>query len=359
MTLQAWREISDPTTRQIALVGDSTTERGWGRMLRSLASNLWGDGGLGFRHMGKQTEPFPNSIQEWTQAGTWTKGINTDPWNISPTTGGVVSNNGSWHAKSAAATFTWKKGSDCKTITSFDLFVADGASAANFAYSIDGGAFVDVSQSWAHTNALKKIHIASSVFSTVTVRAANAVGTAVDLYMIGIEPHYSTTGVRIHEIAAGGEFSNQAIRTADAGNWHAWFDMMQPQLVFCMFINDAAFWGGSNPTNFQQRLDDFGAMVTGYGGTVVYYTYVKTADGDTSVFDDKTARELAVAQKYGGHYYNLNEIIGGTHAAALAANFFDPVYDEVHPNFRGMRMMANHAWNIVGAQPVGKKSVRV
>src|SRR5690242_3950646 len=102
MSLDTWRDIADATTRQIALVGDSTTERGWGRVLRDIAEPRWGYGGLGFRHMGKNG---PSAVPEWVQVGTWTKGGSTDAWNIAPCTGGVNTNNGTWHASGSANTF--------------------------------------------------------------------------------------------------------------------------------------------------------------------------------------------------------------------------------------------------------------
>lgn len=368
MSLAAWRDISDATTRNIAIVGDSTSERGWGRILRDLMKPRWGYGGLGFRHMGKydttaygSTDLGP-SVSEWAATGSWTKGSSTDAWNISPITGGVNTNCGTWHASGSSLIQTWTKPNNCPPITSFDIHVADGASAADFSYSIDGGTYTNVpTQTWSHGNALKVITISSSVNSTVAVRAANAAGTAVDLYMVGIEPHCATTGVRVHEICAGGAFSSQSIRTSDTGNWHAWFDSVQPQLCFVLFINDSAFWSGSNPANFQQRLDDFGAMVTGYGGTVIYFSYFMWGVGTNPIQatqDDKRARELAVAKKYGGNYFDLNALTGGDHATELASGYFNSA-DEIHPSAKGMRIMANHAWNQIGTKLYSDKLVRI
>jgi hypothetical protein len=354
MTLQAWRDIADPTTRKIACIGDSTTEIGWAAIIRDLASQRWGYGGYGIRHMGK----------EWGQSGVWTHGGLADTWNIGFQSGGFSPNNGTWLGNGATAIQTWTRPIDCPAISSFDLYVCDGSGAGNFSYSVDGGAYTNVAATWAGLNALKKISIATAVTSTVAVRAANAAGTAVNTYLVGIEPRCSTTGVKVHDVSASGAFSNQFIRTAATGNvgdWTQWLLMEQPQLVFMNFVNDLTIWGGSHPADFQQRYDDFGALVTGYGGTVVYYRYFEFSDGTGGASptyanqDDAGARIKTVAQKYGGHFYDL-KAIHGNFATVTAASIIGS--DSTHPTPKGSRLMANHAWNRAGKLLYPKKLVR-
>jgi lysophospholipase L1-like esterase len=345
MTLDAWRDISNPATRKIACVGDSTTEIGWAAILRDLATQRWGYGGYGVRPMNK----------EWAQSGTPTKAGGSDAWEVGFVRSGASPNCGTWRLNTATDIFTWTKPNDCPAITGFKLLMGDGPSSANFSYSIDGGAYTNVSGTWTQNNSLRQITINTPVNSTVAVRGANAAGTAVLTYICGIEPLCATTGVKVHDISASGGFSNHLIRTGDAGDWTQWFLQEQPQLVFMNFINDMTFWTGGLPAAFQQRYDDFGAFITGYGGTVVYYRYFEWVGPSTVTQDDAGARIYAVAQKYGGLFYDL-KAIHGNFAAVSAAGIIGS--DNTHPTPKGSRLMANHAWNHAGRLLTPKKLVR-
>jgi hypothetical protein len=358
MSLDTWRDISDPTTRVVALIGDSTTERGWYSYFRDIAKPRWGYGGYGVVHPGKYRpgDAFGNYIEQWTQSGSWTHGGNSDLWNIGFTSQGASALCGTWHANGSTNTMTWTKPIDCPAVTGFKLLTCDGTGASNYSYQIDGGSWTNVSATWSNANALQVITINSAVTSTVSVRAANAAGTATDLYVVGIEPLCSSTGLKVHAIAASGGFLNLCVRDAGVAQWQAWFLYEQPDVCVIKFVNDAAFWNDTLAAQYQTRLDEFGAMVTGYGGIVVYYSYFDWNGPSEQTQADMRARELAIAQKYGGYYYDLNALSGGSHAAEVAAGIF--VSDGTHPSDYGSRLMANHCWNILGRKLYADKLVR-
>jgi hypothetical protein len=254
----------------------------------------------------------------------------------------------------------WTKPPLCPPVTGFKLLVCDGPSSANFAYRIDGGAWTNVSHTWLRTNVMVQLTINSSVISTVEVRGANAAGTAVLTYMCGIEPLCASTGVKVHDISAAGSFSGQLLRTGSVGDWTQWFTQEQPDVVFCMFVNDNvnAFWTGGQPAAYQARFEALAAVVTGYGGIFVPYSYFENGDGVNPTVTnqtDKRARELAVANAYGGHYFDLRTY--GDRIQTVTDGWIESS-DLIHPTPKASRIMANQAWNILGWQPTGKKRVR-
>lgn len=351
MNLDGWAAISDPATRKIACCGDSTTEVGWAALLREVMYHRWGYGGFGVRHMGK----------EWTSSGSPTKGTNSDAWHIGFQNNGFSPTNGTWRLNSSTDTFLWTKPIECPAITGFKLLVCDGASSNNFAYRIDGGAWTNVSTSWAQANALKQITINTAVTSTVEVRGANAAGTTVLTYMVGIEPLCVATGVKVHDISSSGSFSGGLLRTGSSGDWTQWFTQEQPQIVLCTFINDVvnSFWVGGQPAAYTTRMEAFASLIEGYGGLLIPYSYFEFGDGvDPTVANqlDKHAREMAVANGHQGLYYDLKTIYGSRTQVVTDGIVSS---DLTHPTAKGSRLMANHAWNIIGAVSNSKKRVRV
>lgn len=361
MRLEEWAAISDPATRVIACVGDSTTEIGWAARLREIMYHRWGYGGFGVRHMGKFSANG-DGVSEWIPSGTPTKGTNSDAWHIGFHNNGANTNCGTWRLNNSSDIQKWTKPIDCPDITGFKLLVCDGVSSANFSYRIDGGSWTNVSHTWVHDNSLVQLTINTAVTSTVEVRGANAAGTAVLTYMVGIEPLCASTGVKVHEICASGGFSSGIIRTGTSGDWTQWFTQEQPDVVFCNHVNDVVnfFWGAGAPAAYSSRMDAFAQLVTGWGGIFIPYTYFEFGDGVDPTVANQTTKaglELAIANGYGGHYYNMKSLYGDR--TQVVTDGYIKAEDITHPTPKGSRVMANHAWNILGWQPTGKKKVRV
>ncbi len=149
----------------------------------------------------------------------------------------------------------------------FDLFVVDGASSANFSYRIDGGAWTNVSHTWNQNNSLDTITIDSPVTSTVEVRAANAAGNAVAVYLAGIAVYAQSGGLVVHNL---GKRSDTIITftCSTSGDWGEWLDLVQPDLVIIEDSSHGVYV--NNPTAFAVDLNQLVDRVQAYADVVFF-----------------------------------------------------------------------------------------
>lgn len=139
-------------------------------------------------------------------AGAWTDVTAADLFDKGPY--GL----GKYSATGTGGTVTFTRPA-FRTVVGFALYWIDlnrlsGTNGGNWSYSVDGGTYTAMGQTIAHDNGLKKFYVSGAVTSSVAVRAANAAGTAVGTFPIGIEWFYlapsTTTGLIWHNLALNG-----------------------------------------------------------------------------------------------------------------------------------------------------------
>jgi hypothetical protein len=319
-----------PLPASIAIVGDSTLEdidSLYGvqavpdRFVRLLEQSLAITCNRGF---------FGLWRDEWSLSGTWTRATTSDAWDRGPLLGSSTGC-GTFRANGASNVATWTKPAGT-TVTSFVLHVIDGASAGQFAYRIDGGTWTNVTNTWTADNSYDRITVSASVSSTVEVRAANASGTATNLYLVGLEPVDSAaTGPAVHVLAAAAEFSFSMVRTT-SGSWQDWWNAIQPAAVWleCPWTNDVSFWP-TNAADIEANMRAVIELVRGYGAEVFLFSFGEQ-DG-RSVSDQTAMRALArsLAGEYRCHYVSAYDM-WGTYSAANAAGL---MLDTIHASATG------------------------
>lgn len=283
---------------------------------------------------------------EWsltTGGDAWTRATTSDAWDRGPLLG-TTTGCGTFTGAGSGKVATWTKPSHV-TVTSFTLHVVDGASSANFAYRIDGGAWTNVSNTWGQDNSYDRITINSAVTSTVEVRCANAAGTSVQTYLVGLEPHDSGgSGPVVHALGASSEFSFTVVRTT-SGDWDAWLQAVQPAYVIleCPFSNDIAFWPSSSVEANMQAIID---AVDGYGGETMLFCSGEQDGRNTTHQAEMRTMAHDLASTNGLYIVDVYDL-WGNYAAANAAGY---MFDSLHPSTAGTRYMAQRLANPILAR---------
>lgn len=228
--------------RQLCLVGDSLTYMGSPQAAQSMVQN----GGKGSWHeiiaseldttagvgpllgAGVRTTAR-TSASEWVFTGTWTATVSTDAFDRGPYGDARYSSSGSGSFATWTLPTQWGR-----TVAGFAIYFIDYAAGGNWQYQIDGGAWTNMGQTLANDNTLAKFYVASSVTSTVSIRAFDGTNPA-GVCLMGIEPFYTdprgvTQGVIIHNIAKGGEPLDD-LTLATSGDRMAWFDSVKVDAV--------------------------------------------------------------------------------------------------------------------------------
>ncbi len=321
--------------RNVMVVGDSivqgvgatTSETSWVSQLRDSLQTDLGNGGGGF---------YPT----WrlTEAGTgWSTVDGTSALDKSLFQY-VRGNTGS-----ATAMYTWTKPAGV-TVNSFDIYFCSGPFATPFSYSIDGGAWTNITSFTTNTNALEKKTIASAVTSTVRIRAANAAGSTILTWLVGIGVNTSTaTAVRVHNAGHSADYLVQFDRDT-AGDPYAMFDYIVPDLTIVgPFSNDIEIYQALSSTlenaraAYKTDLLNVVAELQGKGSSVLL---VKCFEQDRDVTWQAEFRQVMdeVVDETGVASIDFYQL-WGTLAEVQAAGF---TTDNVHPNQAGHDSMATH-----------------
>lgn len=344
-----WATFNTPGSVVTAHFGDSTTEGkqgitngGWVEQIRVLADPRWQRGGDGCHPVNRDPWALTTAGNAWTIATT------SDTWDCAPMLGTQpYPAAATYLANGSAKIATWTKPSGV-TAASFTFFVVDGASAGNFSYSLDGGSnWTNVSATWAANNTVKRIRVAGPVTSTIKVRAANAAGTAVNVYLVGGKPNTANQGFVAHNLGADGEFLFECVRST-AGNWHAWLDSVQPALCTIMFTNDAVLF---DATAFEAQLRAFADVVTGYGGCVLFLNFFEQQGRETNLAAMRAITKT-VAADYGMPVVDFYDLVGGGYSVANGLGY---MADTAHASNTGCVWMAQQVWNVIAKPPLGAK----
>ena len=347
--------FNNPKNTVIACVGDSTTFGtnttnllGWPGALRTLMTPRWGNGGDGLHTRDRNTTMT-------TGSDAWTLATTSNTWDCAPCLSAFTfSNAGTWLGNTATKIATWTKPSFL-TVNAFYIWAVDGTSAGNFSYSTDGGTtWLNVSATWTGSNTLKRILVPTQITgtNTIKIRGANATGTAVNCYLAGIEPITNSTAPILHNLGAPGEDTASFVRTT-SGNWHAFFDLLQPPLVFYMITNDESFWeafGGDLRPAFQAKMETLATMVTGYGGCMVFMNFFEQAGRDVTMQAEMRVLVKTVAAEYGMPVIDFYDLVGNN-AATVAAGYM--LAGDVHPTDAGATFMAQQIWKLIAKSGVG------
>lgn len=322
MSLANWHAMVG-SDRVIACIGDSVFENlidieptlGWVQKFRQSMDPTWSNRGNGF---------FGMFRVEWTTAGSWTKSTNSDAWDKAPW-------GEAYTASGSSAVKTWTKSSEVTgTINRFELFVVDGASSANFSYRIDGGAWTNVSNTWNQNNSLDTITINSPVTSTVEVRAANAAGTSVNVYLVGISVYFQAGGLVVHNLGKRSDTIITFTRST-TGDWGAWLDLVQPDLVIIEDSNHGVYI--NNPTEFAVDLNQLVDRVQAYADVVFFVVPEQNNGRDVTMQSNYRQRMRDVAYQRNATVFDLSFAWGNYATASGNGLWYPPV--GVHPSDTG------------------------
>ena len=342
-----YNNFNNPANIVMGAFGDSTTEGnvavsngGWVEQLRILADPRWPRGSDG-------THPF--NRDPWTTTSgvdAWTGSTTSDVWDCQPCLGGVGLYQATWLGNTATKIATWTKPGSL-TVEAFTIYAVDGPSSANFSYSVDNGAWTNVSITWNQDNTIKQIKIAMAVTNTVRIRGANSSGTARNAYIMGLEPTRRGPGWIIHNFGNNADFGFNLTRST-AGNGHAWFDLVQPSLCTWMYTNDAIFYDSAT---YQSNMSTFADMVIGYGGSVLFMNFFEQP-GRAAAMTGMRADLKTVAANYNMPYIDFYDLVGDN-AAAIAAGYMNAA--DLHPNNAGAVFMAQEIWKVISKSGIGAK----
>lgn len=346
MSLAAWHALSSDAAHTVACFGDSTTEGtgqtnpaelSWPAILRTRLSVAWG----------RQTNGFlgPWRDDYLTFAGTPTQSATSDTWNRGPFSIDTLDSTVfRLNSSTDIATYT-VRGAPVQHVK---LYVIDGPSSGNFSVSIDGGAFANVSNTWSQDLSMDLLTINGPISSTLRIRGANAAGTTVLAYLVGVEADYNAAaGAVVHNVGSAGAFGAFLVRlSGDSGDWGAWLDRVQPAVATWMFTNDVtALW---NPTNWQARAEAFVDRVRANGGEAILMSFYE--QGSRSITDQAEARSRlkTVAAAKVCPLIDFYDLVGDA-AAAVAAGLM-PSTSDVHATTKGHRYIADRVFNLLGRQ---------
>lgn len=343
--LTAWENISSASNRCVVLMGDSTGELDSGTtdentypmQIREKMRARWGIQGPGMLGTWRDEWAFT------TGGDVWTNGSTSDAWSKGPLIG-AFAHTKTKRADTATKIGTWTKPVWVReAITSFYLWVVDGASSGNFSYSIDGGAYTDVSGTWTQGNALTRILVNSSVTSTVAIRGATAAGVAQTMYLVGIEP-ITGTGAQLHDFTASAEAITYSVGLPVVSNDPgAFIDLIQPDVLVHMWTNDlqAAWYGSAIGTN----LAYYATRMASNGGIIVPMSFWGQDRGaDNANNAPMAAQYQTAADNAGSVHINLFDIYGDY----TAVNALGYMADTLHPSDLGSTVVAKNLWRLLG-----------
>ncbi len=354
--LSNWENIADHSTRVVAVLADSTAELDygtsippWPQIIREKMKDRWGISGTGFRGNWKSEWSFTSGGDAWTSS------TQSDSWSKAPYDGGFIANCHTMLANGSTKTATWTKPSWLtQSITSFKLYVVDGASSGDFAYRIDGGAWTDVSSSWDQNSSLDVITIPSAVSSTVQVRGANAVGTAQNIYLVGLEAN-TGTGSTLHDISASAQGLYTTANLTGNADYLAWIDVIQPDIIIVSFTNDLQT-SVYNTTTITNKLQAIATRQQPYGYVVPmpFWGQDRYADG----CDDARNTQLAGIYTSNATTNNSEYIdLWARYGNYAAVNGLGYMQDTLHPSDSGGVEIAKLVWPLL-ARGTGNTRVR-
>jgi hypothetical protein len=355
--LERWMCSTEPV-RHIACVGDSITAgkvggfnlqnggRGdWVEQLGVATGNSVGPNvGAGFRGLwlGLNPEVEP----EWQSAGTWTKTLPTDAFDVCPFGSGYRSNGG------ASATLTWSKPPPV-TVAGFELYWFNMAGAGNWQYRVDNGAWTNMGQALTPANnQLHKFYVATPVHTSVQIRAYT--GSVPCLAPIGGISVYATDprtahGLMVHNLGKNEDFLADLVRPS-SGNPLAWFDGVvsnptslgvRPDLIIVMFSNDVirndtALWK-NNLAKLIHRVHTFADLLLMNPYEQNGRSKLTQAAYRAATTTMATTYRCAVLDLYSAYYTAGAEGFTAAQAAGL-------MYDSLHPSQLGHDDIAARVW---------------
>jgi hypothetical protein len=339
--LPIW-DAADPTTRCCCLIGSST-----------FVGTLGG------------TDTLVDRLRTWSTAMHWGTGgsgpiLVTDGNVITFTSGGAswgtVANGGTGDAGPSGGVRSGSGATRIATVTKampngFRIRIVDGTSAAQFAYSIDGAAYVNTTGiTYTADGTIKTTaDVATPVVSSLAIRCANAAGTAAQVYLLEVEP--IETGVPLY-ISAGRSGATAVLEMNRSSHTYldAWLTLhTEIDLVVVCFTNDSRsdLWVSSSAFRaaydaLLTRCDAIGAdllpLIWMGRGTAPYATF-PLANQDairTEVHDFADDNGLPCIDLRDDYPEGIDAFNAGLVADELGSN--------VHPTTAGQDYVAGKIW---------------
>ncbi len=354
--LPIWDAI-DPgsSARTCALIGSSTLkgtlaapDNGVAGRLRTLASSRWGGG----------TGPIlatDFAIVTYTSGGdAWATVASGATGDASPV-GGVRSASGS----TKIATFTRAMPAG------FRIRIVDGTSAAQFAYSIDGGAYTNTTGiTYTANNAIKTTaDVTTPVTSTLAIRAANAAGASAQVYLLEVEPIESNTAQFINACEDGATASDMSRNTHSYLD--AWLTLhTEIDLVVCGFTNDSRFDIWVNAATFRAAFDNLLNACTSIGADLLPLIWFGRGTSPYTTFplanQDAIRTEVRdLASDNGLPVIDLRDYYSTGEAAFAAGMVMDELGANVHATSTGLDFVADKIWRQINRNADTAAFVRV
>lgn len=331
----------------------------WAELLADRLANIVGLGPLissGFRgtHLGTIIGgPHNNGNVEWIYAGSWTGVESTDAFDKAPYGGAPFGTSYvSSYASGSGNTATWYKPASWRPIVGFAIYWVDYTSGGNWSYKIDGGAATAMGQTLANDNKLCKFYVASSVTTSVEIKAATTGGTSAGCLPIGIEVFYAnpatTSGLIVHNLGINSTKLNSLV-AATSGDRLAFFDQVKlgtgspisnaPNIgTIVMHINDVLL---ASTSTWNTDLNTFYARVGSLGRVgILSYVEAKTASYNQTQQTNYRAQSVTTAAAWStpGKVFSLYDWaanLGFTgNTACDTAGFF--LTDLIHESQAGM-----------------------
>lgn len=343
--------------RHIMVIQDSTANfpdenNNWPEKVREMLSPVWGYGGESFIGCWDNKIIF--------SGGGWnvplSDGTNTDPyqvflWPEIRTASGAVN----------IATRTLRD--PIPEMGGVVLWVIDYTSAANFSYDWDNAG------TWTNTAiiltapataAVKRFFVpapASGAFTNFRIRAANAAGTAVRVYLGGMEfvrprneRSYGAPGplrdLTISNLGNSADFMSNVMKGTGTTNSLYVFLLSQAFLgkpvdvCTACFTNDGVF--NYSNTQFNTLWDKLKGILDTFGVDLIAFSYwgqnAREQQQGDAYFDRQWSAQLKAWTSLNNvPYFDLREIYGDFDTiAAKGLNF-----DDLHPNGYGTQAIAN------------------
>lgn len=322
--------------RVIYVLGDSIPATGndpalvWPVKLRAALASVWGNGGEGF---------FPLYRPEWsTLTGTWTQLSAGDASNRAPW-GQTWSANGSTHVKR----FTLPAYVVTPTVTVEVLYV-DGPAAADFSISADGAAFVNIGGTYSGSSILRKRTLTMAASSTIDVRAANAAGTGVATFFVGLR-FLRTPGELVIENLGFPSIGLNNYVNRDATSY---INLVQPDLMIMNESNDPVVATAEVWEPYQRLFWE------SYSGAAKLLIVDSEQGGGRDVEAQRTYRELTknVVTQYGGEWLDMFKF-WGTWEQGVALGFWELF--AVHPNNAGYDDMTARILALLTRPSMGRR----
>jgi hypothetical protein len=246
----------------------------------------------------------------------------------------------------------------------FRIRVVDGTSAAQFAYSIDGAAYVNSTGiTYTASGTVKTTaDVATPVVSTLAIRAANAAGTAAQVYFQEVEP-IETDVAQFINAARDSAVSTEMSRSTHAP-LDAWLTLhTEVNLVVVAFTNNVAA-GVWDRTAFRASLDNLLTRCVAIGADLLPLVWFQRGSPPFTLYPSANQDELReeardFASDNSLPIIDLRDFYPTSDDSFGASLVMDELGARVHGTSAGLDFVADKIWRQINRNAATAGFVRV